>query len=62
MWGRFYDIESNRAIFVGRDSIIKYNLAEIEHERRIGYSYLGNYATSLLEKEYPAWKEKWQVD
>ncbi|MFT5368094.1 MAG: PelA/Pel-15E family pectate lyase [Candidatus Latescibacterota bacterium] len=62
MWGRFYDIESNRVIFVGRDSIIKYNLADIEHERRIGYSYLGNYATRLLEKEYPAWKEKWQVD
>ena len=62
LWARFYDIESNRPIFVGRDSIIKYNLADIEYERRVGYSYLGNYATNLLEKEYPAWKEKWQVD
>ncbi|WP_051719921.1 pectate lyase [Anditalea andensis] len=59
LWARFYEIGTNRPMFVGRDSKIKYNLAEIEHERRVGYSYLGNYAEKLLEKEFPEWKEKW---
>ena len=58
LWGRFYEIGTNRPMFVGRDGIVKYQLSEIEHERRVGYSYLGNYAEELLEKEYPEWKEK----
>lgn len=58
LWGRFYEIDTNRPMFVGRDGIVKYRLSEIEHERRVGYSYLGNYAEELLEKEYPEWKEK----
>ena len=57
LWGRFYQIETNRPIFVGRDGIIKYSLAEIEHERRVGYSYLGTYGAKELEA-YPAWKTR----
>jgi len=30
LWGRFYEIESMRPIFVGRDGVIKYKLSEIE--------------------------------
>lgn len=59
LWARFYEIGTNRPMFVGRDSKVKYNLSEIEHERRVGYSYLGNYAEELLERDYPEWKEKW---
>ena len=59
LWGRFYEIGTNRPMFVGRDSVVKYRLSEIEHERRVGYSYLGNYAEKLLEKDYPEWKKKW---
>jgi len=59
LWARFYEIGTNRPIFVGRDGIMKYNLEEIEHERRVGYSYLRNYAEKLLEKDYPEWREKW---
>ena len=58
LWGRFYEIGTNRAMFVGRDGIVKYKISEIEHERRVGYSYLGNYAEELLEKTYPEWKER----
>lgn len=58
LWGRFYEIETNRPIFVGRDGVIKYSLAEIEHERRIGYSYIRNYGAKLLVA-YPDWKAKW---
>ena len=58
LWGRFYQIETNRPIFVGRDGFIKFSLAEIEHERRIGYRYLGEYATTLLNEVFPAWQAR----
>ena len=55
LWARFSDIATNRPIFSGRDGVIKNALADIEIERRTGYSWLGTYAASLLAKEYPAW-------
>jgi len=58
LWGRFYQIETMRPIFCSRDGIPKYSLSEISHERRNGYSWLGSYANSLLDEEYPAWKNK----
>jgi PelA/Pel-15E family pectate lyase len=59
IWARFYDIETNKPIFCSRDGIPKATLAEISHERRNGYSWLGYYATDLLVNEYPAWQKKW---
>lgn len=58
-WARFYEIGTNRPMYVGRDGVVKDSLAEIEHERRTSYSYLGEYANELLDKEYPAWAKKW---
>ena len=60
LWARFYEIGTNRPMFVGRNGVVKYRLSEIEHERRVGYSYLGHYAEKLLKRDYPKWKEKWQ--
>ncbi|MGH9967097.1 MAG: pectate lyase, partial [Pyrinomonadaceae bacterium] len=39
IWARFYELETNRPIFVGRDGKIKYSVAEIEEERRNGYQW-----------------------
>ncbi|MGF7140602.1 pectate lyase [Roseimarinus sediminis] len=58
LWARFYDIESNQPMFVGRDGIAHDRFSEIEHERRVGYSYLSNYGEDLLEKAYPQWLER----
>lgn len=58
LWARFYHIETQRPIFVGRDGIIRYNLSEIEQERRGGYNYIDHYAIELLEQDYPQWKIK----
>jgi PelA/Pel-15E family pectate lyase len=55
LWARFYEIGSNRPIFIGRDSVIRYELSEIERERRGGYRYYGDWPLSLIEEEYPAW-------
>ncbi len=58
LWARFYQIGSNRPIFSGRDGVIKYSLAEIEHERRTGYNWYTSEPAELLEKDYPAWRAK----
>ena len=58
LWARFYDIATNRPIFCGRDGIIKSTLAEIEHERRVGYSWYTNAPAELLQQAYPAWQAK----
>ncbi len=58
IWARFYDIKTNRPIFIGRDSQIKYDVAEIEAERRNGYSWYVDKPAKLLSKEYPAWQKK----
>ncbi len=58
MWARFYDLKTNKAMFVGRDIIVKSSLAEIEIERRTGYNYYTNAPQKLLEVDYPKWLAK----
>lgn len=58
IWARFYHIETIRPIFIGRDSIIKYDVSEIEAERRNGYAWYTQEPRELLEKDYPKWKAK----
>jgi len=58
LWARFYEFETMKPIFIGRDSVIKYDVMQIEAERRNGYSWYGGYANSLLDQEYPKWKAK----
>jgi len=60
IWARFYEIGTNRPIFSGRNSVIRYDMAEIEHERRVNYSWYGSWPAALLDREYPAWKRKHQ--
>ncbi len=59
MWARFYDLETNKPFFTGRDSVPRANLADIENERRIGYAYYGTWAAKFLSTNYPAWVKKW---
>jgi PelA/Pel-15E family pectate lyase len=58
LWARFYEIGTNRPIFCGRDGVIKYSLAEIEHERRNGYAWYVSNARRLLTTELPQWLER----
>ena len=58
IWARFYEMETMRPIFIGRDAIIRYNVAEIEPERRNGYAWYVDSPGELLVKDYPKWKEK----
>ncbi|TWT85725.1 Pectic acid lyase [Posidoniimonas polymericola] len=58
LWARFYDIPTNRPMYVGRDGVPLDGYNELELERRLGYSYLGPYAERLLAKSYPRWRER----
>lgn len=57
LWARFYDLATGRPLFCGRDGVPKRALADIERERRVGYSWYGEYARDLLARDYPAWKQ-----
>ena len=58
LWARFYDLVNNKPMFCGRDGIPKTTLAEIENERRVGYTWYGNWAATLISTDYPNWKAK----
>jgi PelA/Pel-15E family pectate lyase len=58
LWARFYELGTNRPIFLGRDSVVRSALSEIERERRAGYAYYGTWPASLLDTEVPRWRVK----
>ena len=58
LWARFYELGTNRPLYLDRDSVFRYDFAEISYERRSGYSYHGTWPASLLETEYSAWRRK----
>lgn len=58
LWARFYDLGANRPIFIGRDGVIHFSVAEIEHERRVGYAWYVSTPLKLLEVDFPAWRKK----
>ncbi len=58
LWARFYELGTNRPIFCGRDSVVKYSMAEIEYERRNGYRWYVDRPAKLLDAEYPEWARR----
>ncbi len=61
LWARFYEIGTNVPFFCGRDGIKKYSLAEIENERRTGYSWYGDEPSHGLD-DYKTWQPAWDFD
>ncbi|MGB7158377.1 MAG: pectate lyase [Tepidisphaeraceae bacterium] len=57
LWARFYDIETGKPYFCGRDGVKKPSLAEVEMERRAGYAWLRPWGDKVL-KAYPKWAAK----
>jgi PelA/Pel-15E family pectate lyase len=58
LWARFYELGTNRPIFCGRDSMVKYSMSEIEYERRNGYSWYSDRPASVIGKEYAEWSRR----
>jgi len=59
LWARFYEIGTNRPMYVGRDGVVRERMADIERERRLGYAWLGDWPRKMLETKYPTWQQKW---
>ena len=57
LWARFYEIETGRPMFCGRDGVKKFDLAEIEAERRNGYAWYGNWG-GRVARDYAQWTER----
>lgn len=58
LWARFYEIETNRPFFCGRDGVKKYRFADIEAERRNGYAWYGNWGENVA-RQYAGWSARW---
>jgi|GEM_PF-1672573 len=58
MWARFYEIGTNKPIYVDRDSMPMYDIANIGYERRNGYAWTGQWPNLVLSR-YEAWRKKW---
>ncbi|HEX6280055.1 MAG TPA: pectate lyase [Pyrinomonadaceae bacterium] len=57
IWARFYQIETMKPIFIGRDGVIKFDVMQIDAERRNGYGWYVDSPRDLLT-DYPKWKAK----
>jgi PelA/Pel-15E family pectate lyase len=58
IWARMYELETNVPLFCNRDKRPVYSLAEVERERRTGYSWY-TYEPAEILKAYPAWQQQW---
>lgn len=50
LWTRFYDLNTNAPIYTGRDSVGHSDLADIERQRRMGYTYVDAWPSPLLNE------------
>jgi PelA/Pel-15E family pectate lyase len=57
LWARFYEIETGRPFFCGRDGVKKYDISQIEAERRNGYAWYGDWGQTVFA-EYAKWKQR----
>lgn len=55
IWARYYDIDTNRPFFCGRDGIKRWSLTEVPYERRVGYTWYGTWGKKVA-KAYREWK------
>ncbi|MBU1101845.1 MAG: pectate lyase [Bacteroidetes bacterium] len=61
IWARFYELETQRPIFSGRNGTIVYSMSEIDRDRRTGYGWY-TYEPELSLSLYEKWHEKYVRD
>jgi len=58
LWARFYELGTNRPIFIDRTSVFQPALADLDRERRAGYNYYDGAGANLIDRDYPAWRRR----
>jgi PelA/Pel-15E family pectate lyase len=61
IWTRYYELKTHRPVFCNRDSKVVYSLAEVDRERRDGYSWYTYEPQKVLDR-YPVWQKKFAPD
>lgn len=59
LWGRFYEIKTNRLFFCDRDGIPKYDYSNIDQERSTGYKWYDDWGEEVFH-EYKKWSQQWK--
>lgn len=57
LWARFYDLETNRPFYCGRNGVKRFDFAAIEPERRNGYAWHGAWGEPVLRR-FEDWQKK----
>lgn len=58
IWARFYELNTMKPIFIGRDGVIKYDVMQIEDERRNGYAWYVEGPRDLIAEDFLKWRAK----
>jgi len=58
IWARFYEFGTHRPLFSNRQSQLLYSMAEVDRERRSGYTWY-TYEPQKVLDAYSAWEKKW---
>jgi PelA/Pel-15E family pectate lyase len=58
LWARFYDLETNRPLYMDRDSKPRADFSLVSYERRSGYGYHTDVPAELIERDHPAWRKR----
>jgi PelA/Pel-15E family pectate lyase len=58
LWARFYELGTNRPLYMDRDSKPLYDFMQVGYERRSGYGYHSTAPADLIAKDYPRWRGK----
>ncbi|WP_428821143.1 pectate lyase [Microbulbifer sp. MCCC 1A16149] len=61
IWARFYDLKTSEPFLANRNGKRVYQLSDVDIERRTGYSWYGYWPERLLQEEYPAWKQRFEL-
>ncbi len=60
LWARFYELQTNRPIFLNRDGVVRYRFEEVDLERNMGYAWWTDRGQRVL-KIYEDWSKRHPV-
>lgn len=59
LWARFYELTTCRPIFGMYDFVRLYDVGQVSPKRRMGYAWYTNALADVINRQYPAWRERY---
>jgi PelA/Pel-15E family pectate lyase len=57
LWARFYDLQTGRPIFPGRDGVVYDSFEALAARNELGYDYYSTRPGGIVDKEWRRWRE-----